>query len=91
MIWDMESNLLLLFFIKTQKQSHSYIVSTRGKQRKKKNKRQLRKAKSSKSFKKYLERLYGLNVEKDLNKLLSYKFSSIAQLELCSKEMDSNC
>ena len=43
------------------------------------------KLKAQKALKNTLERLYGLNVEKDLNKLLSYKFSSIAQLELLLK------
>ena len=73
-------------FHKDTENNHIHIVSTRvSKETGKKIKDSYEKLKAQKALKNTLERLYGLNVEKDLNKLLSYKFSSIAQLELLLK------
>lgn len=73
-------------FHKDTENNHIHIVSTRvSKETGKKINDSYEKLKAQKALKNTLEKLYGLNVEKDLNKLLSYKFSSIAQLELLLK------
>lgn len=72
----------IVVFHKDTDNNHVHIVSTRvDKQSGKKINDSYEKLKAQKALAQVMERIFGVNEEEKLNKLLSYKISSLAQLE----------
>lgn len=72
----------IVVFHKDTDNNHVHIVSTRvDKKTEKKINDSYEKLKAQKALAQVMERIFGVNEEEKLNKLLSYKISSLAQLE----------
>lgn len=76
----------IVVFHKDTENNHVHIVSTRvSKETGKKINDSYEKLKAQKALSKILEKLYGINPEEEIKKLLNYKISSISQLETLLK------